>query len=207
MNYKQKQTIIKVLKAGGAPGGPGWQCRRHRGGRRPSPGPEPAVNPQPHAPGPAHPGHGPPGRWCPVRRRHCCRVRGAAGGASGGLPGDPGRCGRPIQPGGDHLRDSQHLLRGWLLPGASGAPSTTDSSHSLPVFLLLPTMWHPNMYETGDCAFPSSARSPPSAVCVPQRVEQPSEWWDPTQSIRTIPPSTISLSTNTMPHPPTWTPP
>ena len=149
MNYKQKQTIIKVLKAGGAPGGPGWQCRRHRGGRRPSPGPEPAVNPQPHAPGPAHPGHGPPGRWCPVRRRHCCRVRGAAGGASGRLPGDPGRCGRPIQPGGGHLRDSQHLLRGWLLPGASGAPSTTDSSHSLPVFCSCPRCGIPTCTRLG----------------------------------------------------------
>lgn len=131
-------------------------------------------------------------------------AQGAAGGASRGLPRDPGGCGRPVQSGGGHLRDSQHLLRGWLLPGASRAPSTTDSSHSLPVFLLLTTMWHPYMYETGDRAFPSST---PPPVCGPQRVEQPSEWWDPTQSIRTIPPSTISRSTNATPHLPAWTPP
>ncbi|XP_071964310.1 ubiquitin-conjugating enzyme E2 R2-like [Antedon mediterranea] len=58
-----------------------------------------------------------------------------------------------------------------------------------PTFKFLTKMWHPNIYETGDVCI--SILHPP--VDDPQSGELPSERWNPTQSVRTILLSVISL--------------
>uniref|UniRef100_A0A8C2MEA3 UBC core domain-containing protein n=1 Tax=Cricetulus griseus TaxID=10029 RepID=A0A8C2MEA3_CRIGR len=64
-----------------------------------------------------------------------------------------------------------------------------DYPYSSPAFRFLTKMWHPNIYETGDVCF--SILHPP--VDDPQSVELPSEGWNPTQNVRTILLSVISL--------------
>ncbi|XP_015420102.1 PREDICTED: ubiquitin-conjugating enzyme E2 R1 isoform X1 [Myotis davidii] len=56
-------------------------------------------------------------------------------------------------------------------------------------FRFLTKMWHPNIYETGDVCI--SILHPP--VDDPQSGELPSERWNPTQNVRTILLSVISL--------------
>lgn len=61
--------------------------------------------------------------------------------------------------------------------------------YSPPTFRFSSKMWHPNIYETGDVCI--SILHPP--VDDPQSGELPSERWNPTQSVRTILLSVISL--------------
>ncbi|KAK2507045.1 hypothetical protein MC885_017048 [Smutsia gigantea] len=64
-----------------------------------------------------------------------------------------------------------------------------DYPYSPPAFRFLTKMWHPNIYETGDVCI--SILHPP--VDDPQSGELPSERWNPTQNVRTILLSIISL--------------
>uniref|UniRef100_UPI00358DE6D7 ubiquitin-conjugating enzyme E2 R2 isoform X1 n=2 Tax=Myxine glutinosa TaxID=7769 RepID=UPI00358DE6D7 len=64
-----------------------------------------------------------------------------------------------------------------------------DYPYSPPTFRFLTKMWHPNIYENGDVCI--SILHPP--VDDPQSGELPSERWNPTQSVRTILLSVISL--------------
>ncbi|XP_034513222.1 ubiquitin-conjugating enzyme E2 R1 isoform X1 [Ailuropoda melanoleuca] len=64
-----------------------------------------------------------------------------------------------------------------------------DYPYSPPAFRFLTKMWHPNIYETGDVCI--SILHPP--VDDPQSGELPSERWNPTQNVRTILLSVISL--------------
>ncbi|XP_022095009.1 ubiquitin-conjugating enzyme E2 R2-like isoform X4 [Acanthaster planci] len=65
-----------------------------------------------------------------------------------------------------------------------------DYPYSPPTFKFLSKMWHPNIYDqTGDVCI--SILHPP--VDDPQSGELPSERWNPTQSVRTILLSVISL--------------
>lgn len=61
--------------------------------------------------------------------------------------------------------------------------------YSPPTFRFLTKMWHPNIYESGDVCI--SILHPP--VDDPQSGELPSERWNPTQNVRTILLSVISL--------------
>ncbi|XP_008432100.1 ubiquitin-conjugating enzyme E2 R2 [Poecilia reticulata] len=65
----------------------------------------------------------------------------------------------------------------------------TDYPYSPPAFRFLTKMWHPNIYENGDVCI--SILHPP--VDDPQSGELPSERWNPTQNVRTILLSVISL--------------
>ncbi|XP_035277600.1 ubiquitin-conjugating enzyme E2 R2-like [Anguilla anguilla] len=65
----------------------------------------------------------------------------------------------------------------------------TDYPYSPPSFRFLTKMWHPNIYENGDVCI--SILHPP--VDDPQSGELPSERWNPTQNVRTILLSVISL--------------
>ncbi|KAK1343656.1 hypothetical protein QTO34_014209 [Cnephaeus nilssonii] len=80
----------------------------------------------------------------------------------------------------------QHLLRGWLLRSRLKFP--IDYSYTPPAFRFLTKMWHPNIYETGGVCI--SILHPP--VDDVQSSELPSERWNPTHNVRTIP-SVISL--------------
>ncbi|XP_064593312.1 ubiquitin-conjugating enzyme E2 R2 isoform X1 [Zonotrichia leucophrys gambelii] len=64
-----------------------------------------------------------------------------------------------------------------------------DYPYSPPTFRFLTKMWHPNIYENGDVCI--SILHPP--VDDPQSGELPSERWNPTQNVRTILLSVISL--------------
>ncbi|XP_075908821.1 ubiquitin-conjugating enzyme E2 R2-like [Petromyzon marinus] len=64
-----------------------------------------------------------------------------------------------------------------------------DYPYSPPTFRFLTKMWHPNIYENGDVCI--SILHPP--VDDPQSGELASERWNPTQSVRTILLSVISL--------------
>ncbi|XP_032062785.1 ubiquitin-conjugating enzyme E2 R2-like isoform X1 [Aythya fuligula] len=64
-----------------------------------------------------------------------------------------------------------------------------DYPYSPPTFRFLTKMWHPNVYENGDVCI--SILHPP--VDDPQSGELPSERWNPTQNVRTILLSVISL--------------
>ncbi|CAM9398880.1 ubiquitin-conjugating enzyme E2 R2 [Lampetra fluviatilis] len=64
-----------------------------------------------------------------------------------------------------------------------------DYPYSPPTFKFLTKMWHPNVYENGDVCI--SILHPP--VDDPQSGELPSERWNPTQNVRTILLSVISL--------------
>ncbi|XP_036730508.1 ubiquitin-conjugating enzyme E2 R1-like [Balaenoptera musculus] len=64
-----------------------------------------------------------------------------------------------------------------------------DYPYSPPAFRFLTKMWHPNIYETGDVCI-SILHTP---VDDPQSGELPSERWKPTQNVRTILLSVISL--------------
>lgn len=65
----------------------------------------------------------------------------------------------------------------------------TDYPYSPPQFRFLTEMWHPNIYENGDVCI--SILHPP--VDDPQSGELPSERWNPTQNVRTVLLSVISL--------------
>ena len=60
---------------------------------------------------------------------------------------------------------------------------------SPPQFRFMTEMWHPNIYENGDVCI--SILHPP--VDDPQSGELPSERWNPTQNVRTVLLSVISL--------------
>lgn len=64
-----------------------------------------------------------------------------------------------------------------------------DYPYSPPSFRFLTKMWHPNIYENGDVCI--SILHPP--IDDPQSGELPSERWNPTQNVRTILLSVISL--------------
>ncbi|CAN9500462.1 unnamed protein product [Ophioblennius macclurei] len=64
-----------------------------------------------------------------------------------------------------------------------------DYPYSPPTFRFLTNMWHPNIYENGDVCI--SILHPP--VDDPQSGELASERWNPTQNVRTILLSVISL--------------
>lgn len=64
-----------------------------------------------------------------------------------------------------------------------------DYPYSPPTFRFLTTMWHPNIYESGDVCI--SILHPP--VDDPQSGELPQERWNPTQNVRTILLSVISM--------------
>ncbi|KAL5004879.1 hypothetical protein ScPMuIL_018335 [Solemya velum] len=65
----------------------------------------------------------------------------------------------------------------------------TDYPYSPPSVRFISKMWHPNVYENGDVCI--SILHPP--VDDPQSGELPSERWNPTQNVRTILLSIISL--------------
>uniref|UniRef100_A0A8C4XCQ1 E2 ubiquitin-conjugating enzyme n=1 Tax=Erpetoichthys calabaricus TaxID=27687 RepID=A0A8C4XCQ1_ERPCA len=71
----------------------------------------------------------------------------------------------------------------------SSAEIPMDYPYSPPSFRFLTKMWHPNIYENGDVCI--SILHPP--VDDPQSGELPSERWNPTQNVRTILLSVISL--------------
>ncbi|KAI4827644.1 hypothetical protein KUCAC02_031027 [Chaenocephalus aceratus] len=76
------------------------------------------------------------------------------------------------------------------LPHHSGSHQVPlDYPYSPPTFRFLTKMWHPNIYENGDVCI--SILHPP--VDDPQSGELPSERWNPTQNVRTILLSVISL--------------
>jgi len=64
-----------------------------------------------------------------------------------------------------------------------------DYPYSPPAFRFRTEMWHPNIYENGDVCI--SILHPP--VDDPQSGELPSERWNPTQNVRTVLLSVISL--------------
>lgn len=64
-----------------------------------------------------------------------------------------------------------------------------DYPYSPPTFRFRTEMWHPNIYENGDVCI--SILHPP--VDDPQSGELPSERWNPTQNVRTVLLSVISL--------------
>jgi ubiquitin-conjugating enzyme E2 R len=64
-----------------------------------------------------------------------------------------------------------------------------DYPYSPPSFRFLTEMWHPNIYENGDVCI--SILHPP--IDDPQSGELPSERWNPTQNVRTVLLSVISL--------------
>ncbi|XP_021234156.1 ubiquitin-conjugating enzyme E2 R1 isoform X1 [Numida meleagris] len=80
------------------------------------------------------------------------------------------------------------LLAGWGCAQAR-LRFPIDYPYSPPAFRFLTKMWHPNIYETGDVCI--SILHPP--VDDPQSGELPSERWNPTQNVRTILLSVISL--------------
>ena len=63
------------------------------------------------------------------------------------------------------------------------------NTFSPPSFRFLTEMWHPNIYENGDVCI--SILHPP--IDDPQSGELPSERWNPTQNVRTVLLSVISL--------------
>ncbi|XP_036255478.1 ubiquitin-conjugating enzyme E2 R1 isoform X1 [Molothrus ater] len=79
-----------------------------------------------------------------------------------------------------------HLL---IAPSQARLRFPIDYPYSPPAFRFLTKMWHPNIYETGDVCI--SILHPP--VDDPQSGELPSERWNPTQNVRTILLSVISL--------------
>nr|XP_040146747.1 ubiquitin-conjugating enzyme E2 R1 isoform X1 [Ictidomys tridecemlineatus] len=83
---------------------------------------------------------------------------------------------------------SQRSKTGVSLPKAR-LKFPIDYPYSPPAFRFLTKMWHPNIYETGDVCI--SILHPP--VDDPQSGELPSERWNPTQNVRTILLSVISL--------------
>ncbi|KAJ7365880.1 Ubiquitin-conjugating enzyme subunit [Desmophyllum pertusum] len=89
--------------------------------------------------------------------------------------------------GRSNLWPSWYPLRRWILQGTHVVPfwvPLLTTNISLPY-----KMWHPNIYESGDVCI--SILHPP--VDDPQSGELPSERWNPTQNVRTILLSVISL--------------
>uniref|UniRef100_A0A4W3HB47 Ubiquitin-conjugating enzyme E2 R2-like n=1 Tax=Callorhinchus milii TaxID=7868 RepID=A0A4W3HB47_CALMI len=84
-----------------------------------------------------------------------------------------------------------HLLMDSLSLSLTQAQLTfpMDYPYSPPAFRFLTKMWHPNIYENGDVCI--SILHPP--IDDPQSGELPSERWNPTQNVRTILLSVISL--------------
>jgi len=64
-----------------------------------------------------------------------------------------------------------------------------DYPYSPPTFRFITKMWHPNIYETGDVCI--SILHPPNDD--PSSGELPQERWNPTQNVRTIMLSVISM--------------
>uniref|UniRef100_A0A8C9P930 Cell division cycle 34, ubiqiutin conjugating enzyme n=1 Tax=Spermophilus dauricus TaxID=99837 RepID=A0A8C9P930_SPEDA len=93
--------------------------------------------------------------------------------------------------------DASVMYRKWKERGSDEKPPRgkarlkfpIDYPYSPPAFRFLTKMWHPNIYETGDVCI--SILHPP--VDDPQSGELPSERWNPTQNVRTILLSVISL--------------
>ncbi|XP_068029910.1 ubiquitin-conjugating enzyme E2 R1 isoform X1 [Anomalospiza imberbis] len=104
-----------------------------------------------------------------------------------------GRC--PCCPWGWCPAHRAGWCRGSVPPGAQLGLAEArlrfpiDYPYSPPAFRFLTKMWHPNIYETGDVCI--SILHPP--VDDPQSGELPSERWNPTQNVRTILLSVISL--------------
>nr|XP_008508330.1 PREDICTED: ubiquitin-conjugating enzyme E2 R1 [Equus przewalskii] len=84
---------------------------------------------------------------------------------------------------------NQVILAEPLIPTQARLKFPIDYPYSPPAFRFLTKMWHPNIYETGDVCI--SILHPP--VDDPQSGELPSERWNPTQNVRTILLSVISL--------------
>ncbi|XP_046494298.1 ubiquitin-conjugating enzyme E2 R1, partial [Equus quagga] len=84
---------------------------------------------------------------------------------------------------------NQAILAEPLIPTQARLKFPIDYPYSPPAFRFLTKMWHPNIYETGDVCI--SILHPP--VDDPQSGELPSERWNPTQNVRTILLSVISL--------------
>ncbi|XP_037653013.1 ubiquitin-conjugating enzyme E2 R2 isoform X2 [Choloepus didactylus] len=95
-------------------------------------------------------------------------------------PGFPGRsfCSSPVS-----------AVFGARSVSAAHIKFPIDYPYSPPTFRFLTKMWHPNIYENGDVCI--SILHPP--VDDPQSGELPSERWNPTQNVRTILLSVISL--------------
>jgi len=81
----------------------------------------------------------------------------------------------------------QTLYEGGYFKASMKFPN--DYPYSPPTMRFLTKVWHPNVYENGDLCI--SILHPP--VDDPQSGELPSERWNPTQSVRTILLSVISL--------------
>lgn len=79
------------------------------------------------------------------------------------------------------------LYEGGYFKAKIGFPN--DYPYSPPTFRFLTKMWHPNIYESGDVCI--SILHPP--VDDPQSGELPQERWNPTQTVRTILLSVISM--------------
>ncbi|CAB1331423.1 unnamed protein product, partial [Coregonus sp. 'balchen'] len=91
-----------------------------------------------------------------------------------------------LQPGEERLGGVQ---LGEERRGLARIKFPIDYPYSPPAFRFLTKMWHPNIYENGDVCI--SILHPP--VDDPQSGELPSERWNPTQNVRTILLSVISL--------------
>ncbi|XP_061640523.1 ubiquitin-conjugating enzyme E2 R2 isoform X3 [Phyllopteryx taeniolatus] len=76
-----------------------------------------------------------------------------------------------------------------LHPDKAHIKFPVDYPYLPPTFRFITKMWHPNIYENGDVCI--SILHPP--VDDPQSGELPSERWNPTQNVRTILLSVISL--------------
>jgi len=81
----------------------------------------------------------------------------------------------------------QTLYEGGYFKASMKFPN--DYPYSPPTMRFLTKVWHPNVYENGDLCI--SILHPP--VDDPQSGELPSERWNPTQNVRTILLSVISL--------------
>uniref|UniRef100_A0A0K0DWE1 UBIQUITIN_CONJUGAT_2 domain-containing protein n=1 Tax=Strongyloides stercoralis TaxID=6248 RepID=A0A0K0DWE1_STRER len=103
---------------------------------------------------------------------------------------------------GFHITPNEDNLLIWTV-GIFGPPNTiyqggyfraqirfpNNYPYSPPTFKFLNKIWHPNVYDNGDLCI--SILHPP--VNDPQSGELPSERWNPTQNVRTIMMSVISL--------------
>ena len=87
------------------------------------------------------------------------------------------------------LRSTQLLLFQILRPTYWSTFHAVNRIFSPPTFRFRTEMWHPNIYENGDVCI--SILHPP--VDDPQSGELPSERWNPTQNVRTVLLSVISL--------------
>ncbi|XP_037679718.1 LOW QUALITY PROTEIN: ubiquitin-conjugating enzyme E2 R1 [Choloepus didactylus] len=201
----------RVERSGAPGGGGGGGGAEEQGGGGPGPGPR--GSPPPGArPGPSHDARGGPAAQRAPRPRL---------GAPPPPPPPPAAMARPLVPSSQkalllELKGLQEEpvegfrvtlvdegdLYNWEV-AIFGPPNTyyeggyfkarlkfpIDYPYSPPAFRFLTKMWHPNIYETGDVCI--SILHPP--VDDPQSGELPSERWNPTQNVRTILLSVISL--------------